>query len=288
MPYRLMLEVPAALGEEARSVVDQAPEAEVIGERGAEPSGEGAAALTIVAHSLGVVDALYQWLADQPAAAPARLGPLGGPLVPMAEVDAPAMRARLAEIEQGPALGAGTGSAAAGVPPSVVAETVPTSLEPYGLTVQAGGPLIEVEQTLVFEGIDHIAIRVAIMRRAEEFYRGFFQMNVELRARRQGETWQTLPADYDWDAGVRGGVFADLVYLTHPPLRLALLEAGRGAIFQEPRLGHISLRVAPATLATLRAEALIRSLPTMRDQPHSFIFQDPFGITWHLTDRPSL
>ena len=286
MPYRLMLEVPAALGAEARTVVDTAPEAEVIDVRGPETAGPGrdTTELTLIAHSLAVVDALYQWLASQPEAQDARLGPLGGPRVRLADVDAPGMRSRLEDAQAGLALGTGQPSVAE--PASSAGASA--ALEPYGLGVPAGGPLVAVEQTLVFEAIDHIAIRVALMRRAEEFYTGFFQMNVELRARRQGEAWATLPRDYDWDAGVRQGVFADLVYLSHPPLRLVLLEAGRGAIFQEPRLGHISLRVAAGALAALRAEALVRSLPVMRDQPHTCIFQDPFGITWHLTDRPAL
>jgi len=287
MPYRLTLEVPAALGDEARSVIDEAPEAEVIGVRGPETTdpGRDMTELTLVAHSLAVVDALYQWLTSQPDAQAARLGPRGGSLIPLSDLDAPGMRSRLAEAQTGPALAAGAGMVQQ---PTAGLGAIAASLEPYGLSVSAGGPLVEVEQTLVFEAIDHIAIRVALMRRAEEFYSGFFQMNVVLRARRQAEAWATLPSDYDWDAGIRQGIFADLVYLSHPPLRLALLEAGRGAIFQEPRLGHISLRVAGEALAALRADALVRSLPVMRDQPHTFIFQDPFGITWHLTDRPAL
>lgn len=148
--------------------------------------------------------------------------------------------------------------------------------------------MIPVDRSLVIDAVDHIAIRVADIRRAEEFYREFFQMDLVLRAWRNNGTWEELPADYDWEQGIRQGMVADLVYLQHPPLTLALRYAGQSSVFAEPRLDYISLRVSPGTLLTIRAQALVRAFPVVEDSPHAFIFRDPYGITWHITDSPGL
>lgn len=158
-------------------------------------------------------------------------------------------------------------------------------LQPYGLSLSNRTPLVSVERSLTIEGVDYIAIRVANVRRAESFYSGFFQMDVVLRAHRNGSDWHELPADYDWDQGIRDGNYVDLVYLTRPGLSLVLLGAGVAAIFVEPRLGQISLRVSSGSLLTIRAQALVRSFPVSQDEDHSFVFQDPYEITWHIIDR---
>lgn len=157
-------------------------------------------------------------------------------------------------------------------------------LQPYGLAEPAT-PIARAQEPLAILGIDHIAIRVAQMARAEAFYHEFFQMDIVLRARRNAEgTWEPLPADYDWDEAIRTGTDAEMVYLRHPQLSIALRAAGRGTIFREPRVERISLRVTPEALATIRAEALVRSFAVTKDEPHSFIFQDPYDIIWHITD----
>lgn len=173
----------------------------------------------------------------------------------------------------------------ANVPESSTDEGGPAmpSLRPYDL-VTSSSPVRRAEKTLEFHALDHVAIRVANVRKAESFYHELFQMDVLLRARRLGNTWEPMPADLDWDEGIRTGVYPDLVHLRHGPLSLILLGSGRGSILIDPRLDHISLRVSPGTLATMRAEVLIRSFAVSRDEPRSFQFNDPFGVTWHLTD----
>ena len=123
----------------------------------------------------------------------------------------------------------------------------------------------------------HIAIRVADIRRAEAFYHDFFGMDVIFRARQAGERWDFLPADFDWDAGLRQGIYPEYCYLRNGPLALLIQAAGRGTVFIEPRLQHISLRVAPESLVELRGVALARGYAVSEDQRHSFVFRDPFG-----------
>lgn len=286
MTYRFVLEVPTSIGDDARAVIDQAPEAEVMFTRAADrvEGGGGRTAITVVAHSFAVIDALYRWLEEHPEAGEATLAALGGRPVRLASVEPEQMKAQLQGDQTTMAISAGSASQPQAVEPARGAGAAAASLQPYGLNVATDEPLIRAERSLVIEAVDHIAIRVANIRRAETFYHEFFQMDVVLRARRTDDGWEKLPADYDWEAGLRQGVYVDMVYLQHPPLSLVLLGAGRGAIFQEPRLDHISLRLSPGSLMTIRAQALVRSFSTIRDEPHSFMFRDPFGITWHLTD----
>ncbi|MDI3339270.1 MAG: VOC family protein [Sphaerobacter sp.] len=288
MAYRFVLEVPARLGAEAQAVIDGAPAAEVITvRRPATPDeAQGRVAIAVVAHALDVIDAIYQWLAEQPDAADVALARLSGPRIRLMDADAAATKAWIKGEQGAMALTAGSGRSPSGGPAAGTG-TVAASLQPYGLTQAPEGPVIEAERSLVIEAIDHLAVRVADIQRAEEFYRDFFQMDLVLRAHHVDGTWERLPRDYDWDEGLRQGITVDLVYLSHPPLSLVLLNAGRGAVFAPPRIDHISLRVSPGTLLTIRAQALVRSFPVLAEQPHTFIFRDPFGLTWHLTDIPA-
>lgn len=162
-----------------------------------------------------------------------------------------------------------------------------SGLLPYGLPDPGAQPLLPATRTVRIEAFQHVAIRVADLQVAENFYREFFGMEVVWRVRRAGDAWEYLPLDFDWDAGLRSGVFPQYVLLRNGPLALLLQFAGRGTVFVEPRLVHLSLRVAPETLLELRAEVLIRGYAVAESDEHSFVFRDPFGITWHLTDRPA-
>jgi catechol 2,3-dioxygenase-like lactoylglutathione lyase family enzyme len=155
---------------------------------------------------------------------------------------------------------------------------------PYGLPEPTAGSLLSAERRLAIEAVEHIALRVADIRRAESFYHDVFGMDIVLRARRTGERWELLPADLDWDAALRQGIYPDYCYLRNGPLALLLQWAGRGTVFVEPRLQHLSLRVSPEALIELRGLALARGYAVSEDRRHSFVFSDPFGITWHLTD----
>src|SRR5690606_35495193 len=255
MTYRFILEVREALAEEAQAVVERTPYAEAIAVR---RPGEERAEITVVAHAHDIIDAIYQWQVEQPEAAEARFELFGGERLPLAHTDAAGLKA-LIEGEHDE-----MASRVQGEPGSAL-QTTDAVLQPYALSPAPEGPVSQAERSLVIEAIDHLAIRVANIRKAEEFYRDFFQMDVVLRAHRENGNWVRLPSDYDWEEGLRQGVYVDLVYLSHPPLSLVLREAGRGAIFTEPRLDHVSLRVSPGTLLTIRAQALIRSFPVTDD-----------------------
>lgn len=155
---------------------------------------------------------------------------------------------------------------------------------PYGLAIPANTTIIAAEHTLELRAFDHVALRVANIRQAEEFYHEFLEMDVIARARRSGNGWDIMPADFDWIEGLRTGDYPELVVLRNGPIYLFLINAGRGTVMNEPRLAHLGLHVSTETLATLRGIVLIRSYPVIEDDIHAFRFRDPYGVTWHLTD----
>ncbi|MCX7623548.1 MAG: VOC family protein [Thermomicrobium sp.] len=170
------------------------------------------------------------------------------------------------------------------IQPEIVPAPTGSGTLPYGLPDPSDRPLLPAPRAVRIEAIQHIAIRVADLRTAESFYRELFGMEVVWRVRRSAERWEYLPADFDWDAGLRTGIYPQYVLLRNGPLALLLQFAGRGTVFVEPRLVHLSVRVAPETLAEIRAEVLVREYPIAQSDEHAFVFRDPFGITWHVTD----
>lgn len=155
---------------------------------------------------------------------------------------------------------------------------------PYGLAIPANSMVAAAEHTLEIEAFDHVALRVANIRQAEEFYHEFLEMDVVARARRSAQGWDVISDDFDWIEGLRTGYYPELVVLRNGPISLFLINAGRGAVMNEPKLAHLGLRVSTETLATLRGMVLIRSYPVIQDDIHAFRFRDPYGVTWHLTD----
>ena len=158
---------------------------------------------------------------------------------------------------------------------------------PYGLAIPRNTAIIEAEHTLDLQAFDHVAVRVASIQRAEAFYHEFFEMDVVARARRSGDNWEIMPTNFDWNEGLNTGFYPELVVLRNGPINLLLLNAGHGAVMNEPRLAHIGLRVSSDTLGFLRGTVLIRSYPVVQDDLHAFRFRDPYGLTWHLTDTGS-
>ena len=154
---------------------------------------------------------------------------------------------------------------------------------PYGITLSSDMAVMHSERDLQFLGLDHLAIRVSDVRRAEDFYREFFQMDVVLRARYQHERWDVLPSTYDYQEGHASGYFPEIVQLRNGALTLVLINAGRGSVLSEPRVAHIGLRVPGETLSAIKAVALIRNFTVEQDERDAFRFTDPFGQTWHLT-----
>ncbi len=286
MAYRFILEVPESIGEEAKVVVDEAPEAEVLIARHSRPvdSTQTRREITVVAHSLEIIDRLYSWLRTQDEAAQIELEPFGGPRVRLGQYSSYQVKAlvqgdqywmettmpNIAHLSR-------SGDTSIALPAT---ETV----LPAGLSAPAEGPVSTIPKTLEFYTSEQVLIRVRDIRWSEAVYRDLFEMDVVIRARRAGDQWEPLPRDFDWEEGIRTGIYPYLAVLQHEPLSIVLLSVGRGSPSMEMEMKHINLVVSPKSLLTLRAKVMMHPFPMADNQQHYFSFRDPYETVWHISD----
>ncbi|HET7092296.1 MAG TPA: hypothetical protein VFI22_02430, partial [Thermomicrobiales bacterium] len=194
MAYRFLLEVPEALADEANVAVEQVADAQVVLARDSHGLGvdDPYVDLTVAAHSLQVIQSLYNWF-DQLGASRAdiRIVLHSGERVSLEAVDRAAMVAAIRRDqpwvertipkvgEHEPQDGAGSFTlggnlayagdrvdAAGGNAPEAVALRTFEEVEPA------------TERPVRIEAIDHIPIQTSDLRRAERFYSDFLHMDL--------------------------------------------------------------------------------------------------------------
>jgi catechol 2,3-dioxygenase-like lactoylglutathione lyase family enzyme len=132
--------------------------------------------------------------------------------------------------------------------------------------------------------LNHIAIRVTDLEKAERFYTSFLSMDIVGRARQSADgAFHTLPTGYSWPEATRLGQEADVAFLRNGPLVLALQRLGRGARLERGLLDHISIRVDATTFTALKGQILMRSMEVVAAAETALAFRDPHGITWELS-----
>ena len=301
MAYRFLLEVPETLAAEAGVAVEQAPDAQVLLVRPSHGLGfeDAFVDLTVATHSLRVIDTLYDWFDQLGASRPdIRLVLHSGERVALEAVDRGAMVAnirrdqpwveralpKIGEHEEdvfaspattvGQPLGVSIDAAGSNAPDAAV----DTGRERAVLTAADGARQIHLRR------LNHVAIRVLDMAKAERFYEQFLGMDVVGRARcARGGALEPIEGEYRWDQATLDGSPADVAFLRNGAVTLVLERAGRGGRLYENSLSHLSVGVDPATFTTLRGEALIRSMTVTATSDTSFTFNDPFGIGWEIT-----
>jgi catechol 2,3-dioxygenase-like lactoylglutathione lyase family enzyme len=150
--------------------------------------------------------------------------------------------------------------------------TLPAIQEPAG------------ERQVAIRELNHIAVRVTDLDKAERFYTSFLSMDIVGRARQSAAGgYEALGADYDWPEATRAGKEADVTFLRNGPLVLALQRLGRGARLERGVLDHISVRVDATTYTRLKGQILIRSMELIASAETAFAFRDPIGLTWEIS-----
>jgi catechol 2,3-dioxygenase-like lactoylglutathione lyase family enzyme len=281
LAYRFMLEVPEAVHEDAKIAIGGVRDAQILIER--HPHALNAqsafAQLTVTAHSLAVLDALYGWMAERDVHEDVYLESFKGDRLALADSDAKSVRRR---IQSDQYWMENTVPRITYVDAAAMEGGARVADVPYGGRVASGLAVAPAASDVTINGVDHVAVRVRDMPRAEQFYRDLFGLQVVYRARRDGERWQHLPADFDWVASIHTGVFPEIVRLENGPLGLVLINAGAGAVMHENRVAYLSVDVPLETLQTLRGKALFASYTVQEDSARAFRFTDPFGISWQL------
>jgi catechol 2,3-dioxygenase-like lactoylglutathione lyase family enzyme len=304
MAYRFLLEVPRSLAAEAGVAVAEAGDAQVILVRDSHGLGfdEPYADMTIAAHSLRIIDTLYNWFDNLGASRPdLRLVLHGGDRLALEAYERGAMVAavrrdqpwvertipKIGEHEPDPSAAAFSGAATerAGVSaPGAGAEIDAAWAAPTSVAVAEPEP-----RSVLIRRLNHVALRVMDLAKAERFYAEFFAMELTTRARRDARgALQTLDGDYRWDEATRTGTEADVSFMRNGPLTLALHRAGRGARLDLSSLfAHISIAVSATTFAALKGEILMRSFEVLASAETAVVFRDPFGVTWEVAVQGS-
>jgi catechol 2,3-dioxygenase-like lactoylglutathione lyase family enzyme len=272
MAYRFLLEVPETLAAEAGVAVGEAGDAEVVVVRDSYRTDFDTPYLdlTVAAQSLRVVDYLYGWLDAIGAEGPdIRLVLHSGEKLPLTELEKSAVVAsirrdqpwversipKIGEHEPEDPTSADKRSAAVAVAP-------------------AASPAVVTEREIVIRQLNHIALQVADLPKAEAFYTSLFSMELAGRGRRATNGELEL---------VENGAEATISFLRNGPLTIALEGVGRGARLERGVLSHISVRVDAVTFTNLKGQALMRSFEMLMSAQTAFAFRDPFSVVWEIT-----
>jgi catechol 2,3-dioxygenase-like lactoylglutathione lyase family enzyme len=137
---------------------------------------------------------------------------------------------------------------------------------------------------MTLHSFTHVALRVARLREAEEFYRTLFGLDVAFREAETPEGWATLSATAEWDEAERAGIELELVMLYRDGLRLALEAADSVAL--DGQLSHVGVFVDEDELGRLRAAAADAGCRIASDRQQALIFDDPFGVRWEVNTFP--
>ncbi len=126
-----------------------------------------------------------------------------------------------------------------------------------------------------------IALFVADLRRAEDYYRSVFDMALIGREAVQPDgLWYTLPGDKSWDDAEAAGIELGMLALRKDECVLALF---RGAA-PTGQVNVIGLSMPLAEIAGVRAR-LPNGTLVSEAAPDRVEFQDPYQITWQISLR---
>lgn len=125
----------------------------------------------------------------------------------------------------------------------------------------------------------HLAVIVSDLRRAEQYYRDLFTMEV-IGREAQGEDGEAyaLPPSKGWDEAEQAGIQLSFSALRRDQVILALF-AGHAAADQVYAVGLVMTK---AHIAGVRAR-LRRDAVVVTDEPAYIEFIDPFGLRWQIS-----
>lgn len=298
MAYRFLLEVPETMAAEASVAVNEAGDAQVVVVRNSHGRGvdDPYVDLTVAAHSLRVIQTLYDWFDELGASRPdiglvlhsgERLSLEAhdrSTLVAAVRRDQPWVERTIPKIGE---------HAVDTYPTEGQERTVTgTTTSPYASTstlerTWSSLPAIQEPEggrKVAIRELNHIAIRVTDLEKAERFYAAFLSMDIVGRARQgAGGGYEALPPTYDWPAATRAGEEADVTFMRNGPLVLALQRLGRGARLERSVLDHISVRVDATTFTALKGQVLVRSMEMIASAETAFAFRDPNAVVWEIS-----
>ncbi len=151
--------------------------------------------------------------------------------------------------------------------------------------VADSGTVVAESRPIQLRAVNHIAIRVNDLLKAERFYTDFFGMELAGRAfRTERGGYRAVPSSYNPVRARRDDGEADVSFLESEAMTFALRRVGRGdRVETNAVLDHISVDVDVRAFAELRAAVLLRNFDVLMLAPEALTFRDPFGVVWEVT-----
>ena len=298
MAYRFLLEVPETLAAEANIAVSEAGDAQVVVVRNSHGRilDDPYVDLTVAAHTLRVIQTIYDWFEQLgPSRPDVRIVLHGGDRLAVAQHDRRAVVAAIRrdqpwvertipkigehEVESFSAADQESELTAALTSPTASTSALERSWSSLAAIQEPqGGRKVAIRE------LNHFAVRVADLEKAERFYTEFLSMDIVGRGQRNSVGgFDALDASYSWDEATRTGQEADVTFLRNGPLVLALHRQGRGARLERGLLDHISIRVDAVTYTAIKGQVLMQSMELIASAETAFAFRDPLGITWEIS-----
>jgi hypothetical protein len=313
MAYRFLLEVPETLVGDANIVVNHVPDAQVILARDSHGLGyeDPYKDLSVAAHSLRVLDAIYAWYDDMGATSPSSRTTLrivlhGGERLSVGEVPKDQMVAAIRRdqpwVERTiPKIGEHETRHSPGT--SVIeTSTVPDVVDEAGASVgtlarQEVGEWVRpvtilasddpnAHTSLMVAGVPQIVLDVVDPAKPERVYGELFGLQMVGRGNRTDTGgWEFLDPAYDTEQNAQWGLTPQYAFLQNGPLSIALRRVGRSLPLNHYRDVPAPIRVAVdrASLARVKATVLMRSYNVFENGRDHIVFRDPFGYTWAVS-----
>ncbi len=129
--------------------------------------------------------------------------------------------------------------------------------------------------------VDHVALRVPYLRKAEALYLHLFDLTVAYREVETPEGWLTLPPEMGWAEAEAAGARIGLSVLSREGLVLQL--EGRERVVPGERLAHVGLDGDEGEIS--RLESLVWGLggQVVTRLPDHLVFDDAYGVRWDVS-----
>jgi hypothetical protein len=281
MAYRFVLEVPESLAFEVNTAVYSAPDAQVHHIRNSQGLGfdDPFVNLTVAAHSFGVVERIYRWMADYGEPYPdVRLVMHDGRRVSLPKANVSLIVAAIRRDQPWvdhtmPMIGVHEPKPWLG-PAAAVSErpAVPTLVldDPASLAARYdSAPKVPVHN----------------LAPAEQFYGEVLDLHVVARARRRDDdSLQVIDGPYDPKMARLRLEEADVVFLENGPLQVNLDRFRRGQLLpygDTPE--QIATTATREQMATIKGRILMGGYNLLDSNDDVLRFIDPFNVIWVIT-----
>lgn len=129
--------------------------------------------------------------------------------------------------------------------------------------------------------VDHVALLVPSLRKAEEHYCRLFDLSVAYREVETPEGWFTLPPGMGWVEAENAGAKIGLSVLAREGLVLAL--EGRHRVIPGERLAHVGIEGDEGEVRRLESRLWGLGGQVVSRRSDHLVFDDAYGVRWEIS-----